>query len=359
MKSMVSIEKLLKRKNNNYIKLARLFKKKTRADIVRGNCKKALLTKSCSIIIPFHNNYGFLKKNLTSLFHQDSFSEFKKIGTEIIIVSDGSPINFKKLIHRGKGSYPTTCLKLKRNYGRSTARNLGLFHAKNEIVVFLDEDIVVPKDFLITHLLRHEFSDKCVVVGFRQNISLKELDSRLDNSKRKIVKLPICNEDFRFKKFVSLDWQKTHKNLPASNFNKLYYPLKESGYFKYFGFGKNIGVWELPSMLLTSNASMPRNEIIKVGGFDFRFKGWGMEDVHLAAKLIANGLYLVPNLHSTVYHLVGSDYQKGMAKKMKEFEKNFKLYNKLKRQSMVLYKEDEWKEKMRKFFVNKYTSVRL
>lgn len=354
---MLSIEKLLAHKGNNYTKLAKLFNKKTRADIVKGNSRKILLTKSCSIIIPFYYNYRFLEKNLISLFHQDRLTELKKNKIEIIIVSDGSPVNFKfkKLIGQNKESYSITYLKLKKNYGRSAARNLALFYAKNEIVVFLDEDIVVPKDFLVTHLLRHELSNNCIIVGFRQNISLKKIDSCLDSSKIKIVKLPSYNEDFRYKKFVSIEWRKNYKNLPTNNFNKLCYPLKESKYFKKFGLGKIFGVWELPSMLLTSNASMPRKEIIRVGGFDTRFKGWGMEDVHLAAKLIANGMYLIPNLHSTVYHLITSDYQKDMVIKMKEFEKNLKLYNKLKKRSMVLYEEDKWKGKIKIFFANNYT----
>lgn len=266
---------------------------------------------------------------------------------------------FEKIIQKNKKFCPVTLLKLKKNYGRSIARNLGLLHAKNEIIVFLDEDVVVPKDFLAIHLLRHEFLDKCIIVGLRQNINPKELKTKLNDSKQKIIKLPDFNEDFRFKKFIPAEWQKTHKTLPANNFNKICYPLKESDYFKKFGSGKIFGVWGLPSMLLTCNVSVPKNEIIKIGGFDSRFKGWGMEDTHLAAKLIANGLYLIPNLHSTVYHLIDDNRQKYASKKLKEYEKNFKFYNDLKKENLIIFDEEKWKGKMRKFFTNKYTINKL
>ena len=230
-----------------------------------------------------------------------------------------------------------------------------MFYAQNEILIFLDEDIVMPKDFLATHLLRHEFSNKYIIVGFRDNVTLRDFFLRLNNLKQRIVKLPSYKNDFRYKKFIPSEWRNIYKNLPADNFNKICRPLKESNYFRNFGRGKIFGVWELPFMFLTSNASVSRSEVLKVGGFDMRFKGWGLEDIHLATKLIANGLYLIPNLHSTAYHLVKKNSKKEKNKKIKECEKNLKLYNKLKNENLILFEEDEWKEKMRKYFANNFT----
>ena len=352
---MPSLKKLLSIRDNDYTGLTKLFKRKTGVSIINGINKKIPLTKSCSIIIPFYKNYPFLKRNLISLWHQNLPSQFKENKIEIIIINDGSPINPKRFIQQTKKIYPTIYLKLKKNYGRAIARNLGLLYAQNEILIFLDEDIVMPKDFLATHLLRHEFSNKCIIVGFRHNINLKDLFLRLNNLKQCIVKLPSYKNDFRYKKFIPSEWRNIYKDLPADNFNKTSYLLKKSNYFKNFGGGKIFGVWELPFMFLTSNASISRREIIKIGGFDTRFKGWGMEDIHLAAKLIANGLYLIPNLHSTVYHLVKRSSKKEKNKKIKEYEKNLKLYNKLKNENLILFKEDEWKEKMRKYFANNFT----
>lgn len=352
---MPSLQKLLAIKSNDYTKLSNLFKKKTGVNIINGINKKIHLTKSCSVIIPFYRNCTFLKRNLISLWHQNLPSQFLKNKIEIIIINDGSPINLKKLIQQTRKFYPVIYLKLKKNYGRAIARNLGLLYAQNEILIFLDEDIVIPKDFLATHLLRHEFSNKCIIVGFRHNINLKDLFLRLNNLKQRIIRLPNYKNDFRYKKFIPSEWKNIYKDLPADNFNKTCCPLKESNYFKNFGKGKIFGVWELPFMFLTSNASISRREIIKVGGFDMHFKGWGLEDVHLAAKLITNGLYLIPNLHATVYHLIKKNSEKQKKEKIREYKRNLEFYNKLKNKKLNLFKEKQWKKQKEKYFKNKFS----
>jgi len=204
-------------RDNNYTKLANRFKYKTGLNLINGYNKKLPITKSCSVIIPFYRNYFSIKRNLTSLLYQNLSDEIKENKIEIIIVNDGSSINIKKLIQQIQKVFPTIYLKLKANCGRATARNLGLLYAKNEIIIFLDSDIVIPSDFLGSHLLRHEFLDKCIIVGFRHNINFKELILRLDNSKKKIKKLPDYKKDFRYKKFIPNEWKNIYKNLPLHN----------------------------------------------------------------------------------------------------------------------------------------------
>lgn len=228
---------------------------------------------------------------------------------------------------------------------------------KMKLLFFLNDDIVVPKDFLATHLLRHQFLDKCIIVGFRYNISLKELNSRLDARKQQVKSLPSYKRDFRYKKFILNEWKETFENVPPENFNKICYLLKESDYFKKFGKGRIIGVWDLPFMFLPCNASVLRKYIVEVGGFDLGFRGWGCEDTHLGAKLIARGLYLIPNLHATVYHLIKKEtFTEEKRKKIAQFKRNFKTYQKLKNENLFLFNESEWKKKMRKYFRDKFTS---
>ena len=356
---MPSTKKLLTIKNNNYTKLAKLFKRKTGLDIVRdGYNKKISLKKSCSIIIPFYRDSSFLKRNLTSLTYQDLPPDFKKNKVEIIIVDGGSSINLKNLIKPIQRFYPVTYLKLKKNYGKATARNLGLLYAQNEIVIFLDEDIVTPEDFISSHLLRHEFLDKCIIAGFRQNIDPKKINLQLDALEQKILRRPNYRKDFRYKRFVPEEWKVSHKDVPRESFNKTYYLLRESDYFKNFGKSKIIGIWDLPYMFLTCNASVPRKCALEVGGFDMRFKGWNLEDTHLGAKLVSKGLYLIPNLHATVYHLMEENFSKEYKrKKIREYTKNIKLYKKLKNENIKFYSEDEWKKKMKKYFANKFINL--
>lgn len=352
---MILLQRKLISKNNDYTKLDKLFKEKSGLDIKDGYSKRFILNKSCSIIIPFYKNCSFLKRNLISLQYQNLPPDFKRNKVEIIIINDDSLINPKKLIQQTRKFYPTIYLKLKKNYGKATARNLGLLYSKNDIVIFLDEDIVVSNNFIGSHLLRHEFINKSIIVGFRQNIGLRELLSRMDNKKQLVSRKPDYRNDFRYKRFVPAKWKEIHNYIPFSNFNRTYRLLKETNYFKKFRKGKIVGIWDLPFMFLTCNASVPRKYIFEVGGFDMRFKGWNLEDTHLGAKLIARGLYLIPNLHATAYHLVKKvstkEYER---KKIEEFKKNVKLYNKFKGENFIIQKEHEWKEKMRQYFANKF-----
>ncbi len=288
---MPSLQKILASRNNNYTKLAKSFKERTGLDIIKDGCYKKLpLNKNCSIIIPFYRDRSSLKRNLTALAHQDLPPDFRLNKVEIIIVDGGSPFNLKNLVKFIRRFYSVTYLKLKENYGRATARNLGLLYSKNDIVIFLDEDIVVSNDFICSHLLRHEFLNKCMIAGFRQNIDLREILLRMDAGKQIVSRKPDYKNDFRYKRFVPVEWKGAYNDVPFNNFNRTYHLLRETDYFKKFGKGKIIGVWDLPFMFLTCNASVPKKYIFEVGGFDMRFKGWNLEDTHLGAKVIAGGL---------------------------------------------------------------------
>ncbi|OGH24951.1 MAG: hypothetical protein A3B47_02505 [Candidatus Levybacteria bacterium RIFCSPLOWO2_01_FULL_39_24] len=352
-----TLDLLLKNKSNDYTREARRFHKKTGLDLLRGHDKNVRITTSCSIIIPFCNNYFFLKKSLRALCNQIFPVNFKLSKIEIIIINDGSPICLEKLVTQAAKVYSTTYLKLKKNYGAATARNLGLLYAKNEVVFFLDEDMVVPNDFIVSHLLRHIFLKDCIIVGFRQNISLRNLNLRTNRLDKIIAVTPNYKNDFRYKRFVPQEWSGIYRNVPVDNFNKEYYPLINSRFFRDYGKGKLIGVWDLPSMFLSCNVSVRRRHITELGGFDMRFKNCGMEDVHLGAKLIAKGLYLIPNLHATAYHLVDVDSNSKQRTSIADYERKLDLYYNLRNEALIIFKRNQWLKQMRNYFANKFDVI--
>lgn len=240
---MQPLQKILAKRNNNYTGIAEMFKEKNGLDIVKDVYLKGLsLRKSCSIIIPFYRDYLFLEKNLITLANQNLPLSYERDRMEIIIVNGGSSVDLRKLINSVHLGCSITYLKLNKNYGRATSRNLGLLYSNNEIVIFLDEDAVVAKDFVSNHLLRHEFSDKLIAAGFRENIDLKKLNLCLDAKQQIVLRKPNYRRDFRYKRFVLSGWKETFKNIPNGNFDKTYYILKESDYFKKFGNSRIIGV---------------------------------------------------------------------------------------------------------------------
>lgn len=354
-----TLKELLIEKTNDYSDIEKKFCSKTKLNFLNGYDKRIPLTKKCSIIIPFYNNLSFLKKNLIFLDRQDLSSTFKRNNVEIILVNDGARIDCKAVLKKISRSYPITCLKFKSNQGRSSARNLGLAHSNNEIVFFLDEDMILPPEGISSHLLRHEFYEKCAIVGFRENISIKQLNSLSTNQKTNKNSEANYKKDFRFKRFVPIEWKNLYKGAPEENFNKTHFVFRESHEFRDFGGGKVFGAWSLPFMFLSSNASVPRKHLMEAGGFDTKFKGWGMEDVHLGAKLIAKGLYIIPNLNCTAYHLVERRSKKNNNEKFQNYKKNLSLYYDLENEPLLSWHENEWREKIMEDFANKFEIYNL
>lgn len=88
-----------------------------------------------SIVIPYFNVQKYTDELLDVLAPQISDQ------VEVILVDDGSPEPFKT-------KYSWCKVIRKENGGCSTARNVGLEHAKGEYICFIDADDLVPKYFV-------------------------------------------------------------------------------------------------------------------------------------------------------------------------------------------------------------------
>jgi poly-beta-1,6-N-acetyl-D-glucosamine synthase len=107
-----------------------------------------------SVIIPTYNEAEDIQKCLESLMHQ-SLSDF-----EVIVVDDGSTDKTFEVLSELK----IKNLKLKIMHGVHTgagaARNLGVKHAKGDILVFVDADMTFDVNFLekLTQSIRKNFT---------------------------------------------------------------------------------------------------------------------------------------------------------------------------------------------------------
>jgi glycosyltransferase involved in cell wall biosynthesis len=84
-----------------------------------------------SVVIPTFNRQTLITRALDSVLAQSHQAD------EIIIVDDGSTDNTVTVIHN---HYPNIILLSQENKGVSTARNLGIKHAKGEWIALLDSD---------------------------------------------------------------------------------------------------------------------------------------------------------------------------------------------------------------------------
>lgn len=111
-----------------------------------------------SIIIPTHNRPYKLEQLLCCLRKQDAPSP----DFEVIVVDDNSkpPVELEKA-----DQGPETLLVRLDDAERSAARNKGAARARGEILIFMDDDMKVGRDFVSTHLSAHERYPDALAVG--------------------------------------------------------------------------------------------------------------------------------------------------------------------------------------------------
>lgn len=91
-----------------------------------------------SVIVPVHNGRLQLPRCLEAL-RESTFDSF-----EVICVDDCSTDNTRDIIERFGARY----LRTPRNLGPGGGRNLGVQHARGEVVLFVDADVVVQPETL-------------------------------------------------------------------------------------------------------------------------------------------------------------------------------------------------------------------
>ncbi len=314
---------ILSSKDNDYSLLEEKYTRKYNEELLS---KESIETTSVffqkvSIIIPSYNSSDTILGTLISINNQ-LLSDHERDLIEVIVVDDGSTDDTEVKIRQLKYDFRLKYIK-QANAGRSTARNVGVKNAIGEILIFLDSDVLLEKNFVREHALRCEALEQCIFLSFKDNIYLdqEEFFDFIERNNK-----PNIEKDFRFSKAVSPDWKRIHRlDMPIET--RVVKVIEESNNLKDFGMGKVLGVWDLPSIVLTCSVSMRKEEFLKVRGFNTSFKGWGMEDTFFAACLIANHNYVVPVFSTGVFHIKHNFRSGSEENQLKEFNKNVELYN--------------------------------
>jgi len=201
---------------------------------------------SVSIIIPVRNRALLIAECLASLIES-----VKNLDTDVeILVADDASTDDTPAVVSGiakKSPVPVKLLTSAERRGPAHARNQAIESASGELVIFVDSDEVVVEDFVRAHLAMHKEKGPMVY------------------GSGKIISVP------------SLEAAKSHPE-PT--------------------------VWDYSGATLdTANASVRREHLKAVGGFDPGFEGMGWHDLDLGYRLLKYGLEKVYIPTAISYHI--------------------------------------------------------
>ncbi len=193
-----------------------------------------------SIVIPTRNRKNILKKCLVALNNQNyDFNKF-----EIVIIDDGSNQNNKKMIEN-LNLKPEVKYTYQEHAGPSTARNNGIKKARGKYIIFIDDDIIVNKEFIKSHIEKLKNNDRVIVHG------------------------------------------------PVIYTNDLNNPTSAEKKMRDFS----------NAFFATGNASIKKEYLLKAGLFNERFKEYGWEDLEFGQRLKELDLKTVKAENAIGYHL--------------------------------------------------------
>ncbi|MEK7168929.1 MAG: glycosyltransferase [Patescibacteria group bacterium] len=314
--------------DNDYSYLEKAFKNIFNSDLVTKSSidnKFGKYIKNVSIIIPCFNTGDTFIKTLLSIEKQNLPKDIVD-NFDVILVDDGSDTSVQKVLDENKGhlNIKPKVVRLNSNMGLSAARNVGLSVAKNGNVVFLDSDVVLPSNYILEHVLRNRLIPNAIFVSFKENVSA-DSDKVSFESISNGIPPPNVSNDSRIKKSVNDELPSLY-DISGEVVVEI---LSQTNCFKDFGRGRNIGIFDLPSMVVGHNMTCRKENLLKINGFSNQFTGWGMEDTYFGARMIANGNFVIPILSTGVYHIDHAPRSGSQTKKFHELKRNLKRYNEL------------------------------
>lgn len=214
-----------------------------------------------SVVIPTYNRLDTLREVVPALLASDLPAD----RYELLVCDSNSSDGTAEYLALVRADHPNVRHLPGAYGGRAAARNAGIAAAGGAIVLFNDADILASPDLLSRHLERHRSAPRIAVVGWE--VQVKNL------------------ADYAYK-----------RDHPSER-GHLHPPTRRRLSWLYF---------------LTGNASVRREDLLRVGCFDESFTGYGHEDLELGYRLMKAGVEIVYEPRAVSYHCqdVAHDDQK-------------------------------------------------
>ena len=104
-----------------------------------------------SVVIPTYNRRPILEKCLLALERQTPCPELESY--EVMVIDDGSTDGTPEWLREASERFPHVRLIEQAHGGPAEGRNRGVDHARGDVIVFIDSDLVVTDSFLSCHAL--------------------------------------------------------------------------------------------------------------------------------------------------------------------------------------------------------------
>lgn len=278
---------------------------------------------SLSIVIPYYNALETINLTLkylqeTLIYAADKFNNFR---WEILIIDDGSDIPISKVVDSLLAKN-VTFIELKKKKGRHYVRNLGIKQAKNEILMFIDADILVGKHLIVDHLKIHKY-----LKDQKQSGITLGLFNFLTLNKEFLVKEEYFKDVNDFRKFCIYreSWIGCKEDLIYAG--QKFEIMKQTKNLKKWPKSGYLGPWIISNMVLGGLFALNKYEAKTVGGCSEIFNFYGFEETSLVSRIIASfNSFVIPVLTSNSIHLGVEKPFLSRAEKDKLFQKSHNLY---------------------------------
>lgn len=198
-----------------------------------------------SIIVPIFNCKNQLPKLIQNIARSSNEHEI-----ELILCDDGSSDDPIQVIDSFNDTINIIYRKQEDlGFRPGAARNMGIRSATGSILIFLDQDSIIPIRHLTNHLEAHKNNPNSLFFGFRNRVKLTNDGSRTTYSK--------------------IDWD--HRIDIVKSCDSMRMTLDNPWYYVY-----------------ACNYSVTRENAVHL--FDESFIGWGLEDTELAYRAFKSGI---------------------------------------------------------------------
>lgn len=254
---------------------------------------------SISMIIPTFNKANRLR--ITLQYINQIMSKHK---VNLIIINDGSTDNTQCVLEEFVAALPKNSFKSVKiihtmNCGRASARNKGIEEAEDEVLFFMDDDIIPSPHIIESYLNLHNQYENVVIHGIIYDLPFLKFFSAPDKGELSPdirthsktiynLKLPLCNS-FKelFEKYLEKNRKlsKMERSIAATFLNK----------------NDKAHQW---ISCVGGNLSLKRKQVIQCGKFDCEFgTAWGCEDLELGYRLYLQGALFIYNEEAEGYHM--------------------------------------------------------